>query len=79
MRARDVGKLSGAEMDNKWNITHVYVDLSKEASNELGLRKPILGHITILLKIHMIDVLGEVIKLNKTREELRGIPEYSSS
>ncbi len=77
--AFNVGKVSGAEMDDQWKITHVHVDLSKEATNELGFKKPILGHITICLPVNLIQALGDVITLSKTREGLKGIPECKGS
>jgi sporulation protein YlmC with PRC-barrel domain len=77
--AFNVGKVSGAEMDDQWKITHVDVDLSKEATNELGFKKPMLGHITICLPVKVIQGLGDVITLSKTREGLKGIPECKSS
>ena len=77
--AFNVGKISGAEMSDKWKITHLHVDLSKDATTELGFKKPILGHITILVQVTLIKGLGDVITLTRTREELRGIPEYSGS
>ena len=73
--AFNVGKVSGAEMDDQWKITHVHVDLSKEATNELGFKKPVLGHVTICLPVKVIQGLGDVITLSKTREGLKGIPE----
>jgi sporulation protein YlmC with PRC-barrel domain len=76
--AFNVGKVSGAEMDDQWKITHVHVDLSKEATNELGFKKPVLGHITICLPVKVIQGLGDVITLGKTREGLKGIPECKS-
>jgi len=71
----NVGKVSGAEMNDQWKITHIYVDLTKDATNELGFKKPVLGHITICLRVKLIQGLGDVITLTKTREELKGIPE----
>ncbi len=73
--AFNVGKVSGTEMDDQWKITHVYVDLTKDATNELGFKKPVLGHITICLPVKLIQGLGDVITLSKTREGLKGIPE----
>ena len=73
--AFNVGKVSGAEMDDQWKITHIYVDLTKDATNELGFKKPVLGHITICLPVKLIQGLGDVITLGKTREGLKGIPE----
>ena len=77
--AFEVGKVSGAEMDEQWKITHVYVDLTKDATNELGFKKPVLGHITLCLPVKLIQGLGDVITLSKTREGLKGIPECKGS
>jgi len=77
--AFDVGKVSGAEMDKNWQITHIHVELSKEATNELGFKKPILGHVTICLPVNLIQGFGDVITLSKTRESLKGIPECKGS
>ena len=77
--AFNVGKVSGAEMDDQWKITHVYVDLTKDATNELGFKKPVLGHVTICLPVKQIQGLGDVITLSKTREGLKGIPECKGS
>jgi sporulation protein YlmC with PRC-barrel domain len=74
-----VGEVSGAEMDNQWQITHLHVNLSKEATTELGFKKPVLGHITICLPVSLIQAFGDVITLNKRRGELKGIPECKGS
>ena len=73
--AFEVGKASGAEMDDQWKITHVYVNLTKDATNELGFKKPVLGSITICLPVRHIQGHGDVITLSTTREGLKGIPE----
>jgi sporulation protein YlmC with PRC-barrel domain len=77
--AFEVGKISGAEMDRDWKITHVHIELSKEATNELGFKKPVLGHITICLPVNLIQGFGDVITLIKAREGLKGIPECKGS
>jgi len=75
-----VGEVSGVEMDtNRWKITHIDVGLTKEATNELGFKKPFMGQITIWVPVKIIKGFGDVITLKKTREELRGIPEYKLS
>lgn len=74
-----VGKASGAEMDGQWKITHLQVDLSKEATRELGFNKPVLGHITVCLPVELVQALGDVITLNKARKDLKGIPECRAS
>lgn len=77
--AFNVGKISGAEMDDQWKITHIHVDLTKDATDELGFKKPVLGHITICLPVNLIQALGDVITLSETREGLKGIPECKGS
>lgn len=77
--AFNVGKLSGAEMDKNWKITHVHIELSKDATSELGFKKPVLGHVTICLPVNLIQGFGDMVTLNKTREDLKGIPECKGS
>jgi len=78
--AFDVGEVEGAELDpDRWKITHIDVSLTKEATNELGFKKPFMGHISICVPVNLIKGLGDVITLKKTREELRGIPECELS
>jgi sporulation protein YlmC with PRC-barrel domain len=77
--AFNVGKVSGAEMDEQWKITHLHVDLSKEATKELGFKKPVFGHITICLPIKLIKGLRDVVTLSETREGLKTIPECKGS
>jgi len=75
-----VGEVSGAEMDpDRWRITHIDVSLTKDATKELGFKKPFMGNITILVPIKLIKGTGDVITLKKTREELIGLPEWKPS
>jgi len=39
-----LGEVDGAEVDtDKWKVTHLDVNLTKEATEELGFKKPFLG------------------------------------
>ena len=73
--AFNVGEVSEAVMDDNWKITHIHVNLTKEATKELGFKKPVLGHITVCLQVDHVKGFADVITLNKTREELKGISE----
>ncbi len=73
--AFEVGKVDGAEMNDQWNITHLHVGFNKEATRELGFKKPVLGHVTICLPIDLIRGFGDVITLTKTRADLKDLPE----
>ena len=77
--AFNVGEVSEAMMDDNWKITHVLVNLTKEATRELGFKKPILGHVVICLPVNHVTGFADFITLNKTREELKGIPECKSN
>lgn len=48
--AFEVGKVSGAGMEENWETTYVHIELSKEATNDLGFKKLVLGHVTICLR-----------------------------
>jgi len=71
-----VGEVSGAEMDpDRWKITNIVVSLTKEATNELGFKKPFMGHIAICVPVDLIKGFGDVVTLKTTREELKSVPE----
>ena len=73
--AFNVGEITEADMDKNWKITHVQIKLTKEATKELELKKPYLGHVTICLPVEYVRSIGDVISLNKNRNELKEIPE----
>ena len=73
--AFNVGEITEADMDNNWKITHVQIKLTKEATKELELKKPYLGYVTICLPVEYVRSIGDVISLNKNRNELKEIPE----
>ena len=71
-----VGEVSGAEVDtNQWRITHLHINLTKEATKELEFKKPVLGHVTLCLPVTLVQAFGDVITLNKTMQELKRMPE----
>jgi sporulation protein YlmC with PRC-barrel domain len=73
--AFNVGEITEANMDNNWKITHIQVKLTKEATKELGLKKPYLGHVTICLPVFYVRSIGDVITLSTNRNDLKEIPE----
>ena len=74
--AYTLGEVEGAHADtNKWKITHLDVGLTKEATAELGFKKPILGSVTICLPVTIVKALGDVITLNKSLQELKNLKE----
>jgi sporulation protein YlmC with PRC-barrel domain len=74
--AYTLGEVDGAHADiGVWNITHLDVELTKEATEELGFKKPLLGSLTVCLPINAVKQVGNVITLNKSRLELKNLKE----
>lgn len=77
--AYTLGEVDGAHADiPNWNITHLDVDLTKEATEELGFKKPFLGSLTVCLPIDSVKKVGDVITLNKSLLELKNLKECKS-
>jgi len=71
-----LGEVTGADVDTgKWQITHLHVSLTDEATRELGFRKPFLGSVIVCLPINLIQATGDVVSLNKSVDELRNVVE----
>jgi len=78
-KAYTLGNVSGVEVDMAtWQITHLHVSLTTEATREFGFRKPILGAVTVYVPVSLIQVAGDIIALNKSREELKDVIEPHS-
>ena len=77
--AYTLGEVNGAHADiGTWNITHLDVALTKEATAELGFKKPLLGSLTICLPISAVKKVGDVIALNKSLLDLKTLRECKS-
>jgi len=71
-----LGEVDGAHADTgTWQITHLDVALNKEATRELGFKKPMLGSLTVCLPITEVKKVGDVITLNKSLLEFKSLKE----
>ena len=78
--AYTLGEVEGAHADtDKWKITHLDVSLTKEATEELGFKKPFLGSIKVCLPVAIIKEFGDVITLKNSLQELRNLKECKGS
>jgi len=69
-----LGEVEGAEFDGKnWQITHLQVKLTGEATERFGFKKPMIGHLVVLLPVTIIKAVGDVVSLDKSIEELKSI------
>ena len=73
--AFNVGEISDANMDDDWRISHIQVKLTKEATDELGLKSPYFGSVIVCLPTYYVRSIGDVITISKKRCELKEIPE----
>ena len=71
----EVGYITGAVMDDQWQITHLHLALTNETCHKLGYLKPILSHITLCLPVQIIKNKNDAIYLTKTLQELKVLPE----
>lgn len=78
--AYTLGEVTGAHVDaNDWRMTHLEVDLTREATQELGFKKPLLGSVTVCLPITLVKALADVITLNRSLQELKNLDECKPS
>jgi len=71
-----LGEIDGSNVDtNSWKLTHLKVELTDEATRELGFSKPMLGSIKLCLPIENVAGFGDVVTLNKSLIDLKGISE----
>ena len=74
--AYTLGEVDGTHADvATWQITHIDVDLTKEAANELNFKKPTFGSVTVCVPVTAINKVGDVITLNTTLLELKNLKE----
>lgn len=77
--AYTLGEIDGAHVDTKtWQLTYFEVSLTREATIELGLQKPMLGSVTFSLPINAVAQIGDVITLNKSLVEFKNLKEYTA-
>ena len=73
----DLGEINGVEMNtDTWQVTHLHVKLSKQASEDLGFKKRFMSK-TVCLPISLVSKVGDNVLLNKSLHELSRHPEIS--
>ena len=74
--AFNLGEVDGAHADTgTWKITHLDVELTKEATKELNFKKPRFGSLKVSLPITAVKEIGDVIALNKSLLEFKDLKE----
>jgi sporulation protein YlmC with PRC-barrel domain len=71
-----LGEVDGAQVNTvTWQLTYLDVALTKEATMELGFKKPVLGSLTICLPVSAIKNIGDVITLNFSLKTFKNLKE----
>jgi sporulation protein YlmC with PRC-barrel domain len=71
-----LGEVDGAHVDiDTWKVTHLDVNLTNEATKELGFKKPFLGSIKVCLPVTIVKEFGDVITLENSLQELKNLKE----
>ncbi len=74
-----LGEVDGAHFNNDtWKITNLEVSLTKEATKEMGLKKPKLGSLTVCLPVVNVKNFGDVITLKLTLKEFSNLKECTT-
>jgi len=74
--AYSLGEVVGADIDTgKWQVTHLHVSTTDDATRELGFKKPFMGSVVVCPPVSLIQAVGDVITLNKSIDELRHVVE----
>jgi len=74
-----LGEVDGAHVDtDKWKVTHLDVNLTNEATKELGFKKPFLGSLRVCLPVTIVKEFGDVITLENSLQELKSLKECKS-
>ena len=75
--AQVLGEVEGAEVDiDDWKVTHLRISLIKDVSEKFNFKKPFFGSVTVCLPVATIKVVGDVIALDKTIEDLKYMREF---
>ena len=72
-----LGEVEDTEISvDEWSVTHLHVNLEKEISEMLHFDNPFLGSVKVLLPVNTVDVVGDVIVLKKSLDELKEMKEF---
>ena len=67
-----VGDVRGLEVDtSNWQITHLQVKLSEQATEEMGFKKMFRRSSTVCVPVSYVSAIGDIVTVNKSAAELR--------
>ena len=73
-QAQVIGEVCDIEFDEKTlKLTGICVKLAESILEPMGIKKPRLGRVRVDIPIETIEVIGDVVTLDKNAQELRAI------
>jgi len=74
--AFDIGMVNSFELDiSDWKVTHIGVTLNAQSNKELGIKKPLLGGLTICIPVANVVKVGDMVTLNLPFDDLKNLKE----
>lgn len=71
-----LGEVDGVDINlNTWQANAFYVNLSDEATAELGFKKSFLSKVTVCLPTQLVETVGDVITLKEPIRNLEDVAE----
>ena len=71
-----VGEAEGLDLDpTSWRVTSLQVSLTRDAGTMLGFGQSFLSRIIVSIPTNLVDLVGNMIILNKTIKDLQGLAE----
>lgn len=68
---RELGTLAGSTIDTgKWTVLNIMVNVPKEQTKVLGIKKKLFRPVIINVSTDLISVVGDVIQLRLDMKEL---------
>lgn len=71
-KAHVIGEAAGVEIDTlTWKVTHLCINLSDDAIEALGYKKPFIGKVLIDVPVDTIEKVSDVIVMKQSLAEIK--------
>jgi sporulation protein YlmC with PRC-barrel domain len=71
-KARIIGEAAGIEFDvSDWKVTHLCINLSDDAIEALGYKKPFIGRVLVDVPVDIVKEVKDVIVMKQSLAEIK--------
>ncbi len=75
-QAKVMGEVAGIEIDTStWKVTHLCINLSDDAIEALGYKRPFIGRVLIDIPVETVEKIQDVVTLSRSTEEVKNLVE----